>query len=96
MNNNLLTPEKIEEIRLQAFLGSAYQRIFILRGEIGRMEAELESLPPSAMPESAEESAGMSEERTRSLASRIYLSMLIGKANQELSWLESQITDQTS
>lgn len=89
---NLLTPEKVEEIRLAAFLGSAYQRLFVLRGEIGRMEAELETMAPVFSPESAD----MSEEQARAVSSRIYLSMLIGKANQELSWLESQITEQTS
>jgi hypothetical protein len=95
--SNLLTPEKTEEIRLQAFLGSAYQRLFVLRGEIGRMEAELESyhrlpdgenVPDNPLSDAAKEYMEMT-------IKRFYVVSLIGKAKNEMELLETQIKGQT-
>lgn len=94
---NLLTPEKTEEIRLAAFLGSAYQRLFMLRGEVGRMEAELESyyrLPDGENVPDNPMSDAVKEYMEASIK-RFYVLSLIGKANKEVEWLENQIKEQT-
>ena len=87
-NNNMinLAPSKIEEVRLQAFLNCAYQRLFQLQGEIGKMEAELEALP--AYTNENEEISG---DFKQILSQRVYIASLIGKARKEQDHLTAEI-----
>lgn len=88
----LLTKEKVEEIRLSAFLGAAYQRLLMVDGEISRMETEVESLPSY----SAHTSDEFSEEAQHAVAHRIMVQSYLSRALREKESLESRIKEQTT
>ncbi len=90
----LLTAEKVEEIRLSAFLGAAYQRLFQVKGEIGRMEAEIESLGVSqnAFPKEEWETEEFQELQAR----RVLICSRLGIPVTECQNIQDQINLQTT